>query len=399
MTPSAADARAAAETAARDAYGRLLARLVRRTRDIAAAEDALSDAFAKALAVWPETGVPAAPEAWLTTVATNAARDAARRRATGDGAIPTLQLLAEEISARDPVADERLTLILAASHPAIATAVHAPLILQVVFGVPVHEIAPAFLMAPSALGQRLVRAKAKIKNAGIRLDVGAHERPARLARALDAVYALYTVARAAPPSATAEARAGDALTLALLIADLARDEPEAFGLVSLIAFSESRRPAARVDGAYVPLSKQDCALWDARLLALAEGQLARAARHRVAGPYQLEAAIQSVHCNRRRTGATEWAVIATLYDARVAMAPSVGAEVARAVAHAEAFGPAQGLALLAEISGEKAERYQPYWAVRAHLEAASGQESSQAADRAIEMTGDEAVRSHLKAQR
>lgn len=381
----------AADRAARNAYGSLLARLVRRTGDIAAAEDALGDAFAKALAVWPRTGVPASPEAWLTTVAKRRIVDEARRNATRHAASPTLAILAEEQEADEP--DRRLGLVLAASHPAIARAVHAPLILQTVFGVTAADMAPAFLIAPATLGQRLSRAKAKIAAAGIPFEVDPEDRSARLSRALDAVYALFTVATAGP--SPHRARVADALELAALIAALAPDNGEALGLCALLAYSAARHPARRnPHGAYIPLSQQDPSLWDGALIARAEADLSRAARLGAPGPYQIEAAIQSVHCDRRRSGVTVWPAIATLYDALCERAASVGARVARAAAHGEAFGPAAGLALL-ERADPGMHAYQPYWAVRAQLSTRAGRAATDAYDRAIALTADDAVKRHL----
>jgi RNA polymerase sigma-70 factor (ECF subfamily) len=400
MTPDGAlRARRAAERAAREAYGKLVARLAKHTRDIAAAEDALGHAFSQALATWPATGVPAAPEAWLTAVARNAARDAARRAATRSAGEATLLLLAEERDEAAAVPDDRLGLILAASHPAIAPAVHAPLILQAVFGVTAEEMAGAFLVSPAALGQRLVRAKTKIKAAGIPFETAPADTPARLARALDAIYALYTVAAAAPPSASAADRAADALHLARLVARLA-DTAEAHGLAALLAFSEARAPARRdADGRFVPLSQQETALWDGALIAEAEAALVRASRARTPGPYQLEAAIQSVHADRRRTGRTHWPAIALFYDALAALSPSVGAAVARAAAHAEADGPAAGLALLDAIPADRVADYQPYWAVRAHLAVRLGEPAAEAFAQAIALATDAAVKAHLTALR
>ncbi|XWN32196.1 MAG: DUF6596 domain-containing protein [Devosia sp.] len=387
----------AADEAARAAYGKLLARIARRTGDIAAAEDALGEAFAKALATWPRTGVPSSPEAWLTTVARNALSDERRKAVTRQAAVPTLTVLAEEIG--ESVADERLGLILAASHPAIAPAVHAPLILQTVFGVTAQEMAPSFLVPAATMSQRLVRAKTKIKAAGIPFEVDPIDRAARIERALDAIYALYTVARAKPHEDAAP-RVGDAVFLARLIASLAADNPEASGLAALIVFSEARRGAQRdAVGAFIPLSQQDTGLWDTAMIEEAEQHLARAAACGRPGPYQIEAAIQSVHCDRAKTGRTNWTAIAVFYDALVAMAPSVGAKVAKAAARAEVDGPAAGLALLEAIPQEVADAYQPYWAVRAHLERRMGQTAEGAFAKAIDLAVDASIKRYLATQR
>lgn len=401
MTNAAEDAArvasAAAERAARLAYGKLVARIARHSRDIAAAEDALSGAFAKALASWPVTGVPDAPEAWLTTAARRELIDGARRCATRDGAAATLAILADE-RADAPAGDARLGLILAASHPAIAAPVHAPLILQTVFGITAVAMAPAFLLPAATIGQRLSRAKAKIKAARIPFDTAPADRRARLARALDALYALHAVADG---GAAQDARPlkVDALELSLLVAELAPDTAEALGLAALLTFTAARDGARRdAKGAYVPLSQQDPARWNATLIARAEAMLHRAASLGDPGPYQTEAAIQSVHCDRRRTGRCDWDAVAALYDALWQMAPNVGAGVARAAAHAKAHGPAAGRAALDALPQESARAYQPYWAVRAHLSPRTDG-AREAYDNAIALTQDAAVRAHLEALR
>ncbi len=392
------EAAAAAERAARTAYGKLVAAIARRTGDITAAEDALATAFARALTHWPKSGVPAAPQAWLLSVARNAAIDTARRRATETNDTATLTLLAEEHHMAKPDHDPRLGLVLAASHPAIAPEVRAPLILQTVFGVSAHDIAEAYLIPPATLSQRLVRAKAKIKAAKIPFEPDPDDAPTRLANARDAVFALYTVARAAPRDEVANARAGDALAIATLCAERLPDDPETLGLAALIAFSEARQPAARDgSGRYIKLSDQNVGLWDAALLTTAERWLASAAAHRTLGRFQIMAAIQSAHSARRHTGTTPWAEIAAFYDVLLAMMPTAGVATARAAAHGNAFGKPAGLGALEDARTGKLcpDNYQPYWALRAHL--CEGEDSEIAYTTAIALSRDEVVRAHLSA--
>lgn len=247
LTSQGNAARDTAEMVARDSYGRLVALLAVRTRDVAAAEDALADAFAAALADWPANGVPARPEAWLVTVARRRLIDAARRRQTGDAAEGTLRLLAEEVDAAAAagprIPDRRLALLFACAHPALDPAIRAPLMLQVVLGLDAKRIASAFLMSPAAIGKRLGRAKARIREAGIPFAVPDRaELPGRLDTVLDAIYAAFGDGWG-DPAGTDAARRGlsaEALYLARLAAALMPDEPEALGLLALMLHAEAR---------------------------------------------------------------------------------------------------------------------------------------------------------------
>ncbi|RYF37570.1 MAG: RNA polymerase subunit sigma-70, partial [Comamonadaceae bacterium] len=369
-----------AEAVARRSVGKLVAFLAARTRDVAGAQDALADAFAAALETWPRTGVPDNPEAWLLTVARRRMIDVSRQRRTGEGAAEHMLLLAE-LAQDDEVApavpDERLALMFACAHPAIDQGVRAPLILQTILGFDAAAIGSAFLVAPATMGQRLVRAKARIRQAGIPFHVpGPAELPGRLEAVLDAIYAAYSEGWDDPAGTDARRRnlAGEALWLGRLVASLLPGEAEALGLLSLMLHSHARRDARRdATGGYVPLAVQDTALWDAPMIDEAEALLAQASTLAGLGRYQLEAAVQSAHSVRRRTGRADAAAIAQLYDALWNLTHSPVVAVNRAIAIAGHRGAAQGLAALEALTGDaRLQEYQPYWAARASLLAATG---------------------------
>lgn len=400
--PSIDEARRAAEHAARESYGRLVAWLAYRWGDLAAAEDALADALERALEAWPRQGVPASPDAWLVTVARRRLMEAARHRRVADD--PAVTVLFEDEAMPDPAAfpDDRLKLLFVCAHPAIDPAIHTPLMLQTVLGFDAARIAAAFLVAPGTMGQRLARAKAKIRDARIGFDVPGRD---ELAPRLDAVCAaIYTAYGRAWDDATGRDAgggdlAGEALYLARLLVHLLPDEPEARGLLALMLHCEARRDARRSpEGDYIPLSEQDPARWDAALADEAEAQLDEAARARRIGRFQLEAAIQSAHAHRRATAQTPWHVIASMYAALTVIAPSIGARVAHAAAEAESRGAAAGLALLDGIDAGDVAGYQPYWAVRAHVLAQHGRhrEAADAYRRAVGLSEDAAIRAFLQ---
>ncbi|WP_054310570.1 DUF6596 domain-containing protein [Mesorhizobium sp. 1M-11] len=399
------DAHEIVERAARESYGRLLAFLSARSRDIAAAEDALADAFSAALVNWSHSGVPANPEAWLLTAARRRLIDVARHQQVRVQSMPALLFAAEEaetcIMEPTGLGDERLKLLFISAHPLIDATIRTPLMLQTVLGIDAARIASVFCVSPAAMARRLTRAKARIREAGIPFDPpGSDDLIPRLDAVLEAVYAAYGTGWDAVAGGNSSLRglAPEAVYLARLIVALLPNEPEARGLLALMLHCEARQ-AARRDGrgAYVPLADQDCALWSGSLAAEAEQQLATASRAGRIGRFQLEAAIQSVHAQRAINGYTDWEAVSLLYGGLVEIAPTLGARVGRAAAIAEARGAEAALALLWELPKAVAATYQPYWALKAHLLARLGAiaDALEAYDRAIGLSDDAAMRDFL----
>jgi RNA polymerase sigma-70 factor, ECF subfamily len=405
MTEAGAAAGRAAERAARESYGRLLAFLAARTRDVAGAEDALAEAFAAALASWPRDGVPHNPEAWLLTVARRRQTDAVRRRQTRAAGEEHLKLMADEIeeaaAAPGDIPDRRLALMFACAHPAIERGMRAPLILQTILGMTANDIAAAFLIPPATMGQRLVRAKTRIRDTGIPFRVPEREElPERLDAVLEAIYAAYTKGWAEIGDTGSEALADEAIWLGQLVVSLLPDEPEAKGMLALMLYAEARRPTRRsMDGAYVPLEQQDTGLWDHRFIGLAETLLHDASQGGPSGRYQIEAAIQSAHTARRLNNQPTWPAIVALYDHLLALTRSPVVVLNRAIALAEVDGPEAALATLTPLETDKRLLdYQPYWAARGHLAARAGQtaEAREALTLAIGLSADGAVRRYLQ---
>ena len=398
-------ARSVADAVARRSYGKLVALLAGSTRDIAAAEDALADAFAAALADWPAHGAPANPEAWLVTVARRKFIDETRRRRSGEAAAGDLRIIAEGLqsAAGGEIPDRRLALLFAAAHPAVEPGIRAPLMLQAVLGFDARMIASAFLTSPDAMAKRLVRAKGKIKQAGVPFSVPDRDGlPERLDAVLSAIYAVFAEGWADPAGIDVARRGftGEALFLARLMAELMPGEPEALGLLALMMHAEARRPARRgAAGEFVPLSEQDTALWDGGQIGEAEALLRRASTAGVFGRYQLEAALQSAHAHRCRTGEDNWGHVLSLYDALLELSGSPVVRLNRALAIAETQGAEAALAEIEALYNDaRMAEYQPYWAGRAELKGKTGayREARQCYDVAIGLERDGAVRQFLR---
>ena len=398
----------AIERVARESYGRLVAYLSSHTRDVASAEDALSDALIAALKTWPRDGLPQNPEAWLMTAARRSFIDLVRHRQVVEASESTLVLLSEErneatLSVEFP--DDRLKLLFVCAHPAIDAAMHTPLMLQTVLGLDAARIAGAFLVSPKTMGQRLVRAKTKIRDGGIQFEVPQdRELPARLDAVLEAIYAAFGIGWDDMAGVDQPGRdlAEEAIWLARVLLQLMPREAEVHGLLALMLHCEARRAARRGrDGRFIPLSEQDTEQWSIAFIEEAERHLAEAFESGRMGRFQLEAAIQSVHAERARSGRTDWSAIAMFYEQLIRISPTLGTRTGSAAAIAEANGAAAGLAVLDAIAGEDVSGYQPYWAVRAHLlqRLEKKTEASEAYDRAIGLAEDPAVREFLLQKR
>ncbi len=405
---SDATARGAAELAARRSYGKLIAYLSARSRDVPAAEDALSEALATALAIWPERGIPDNPEAWLLVAARRNIGRSARHGTIVTQARDRIRMaieeaeqdMAEKSEALFP--DDRLKLLFVCAHPAIDRAAHTPLMLQTVLGLDAKRIASAFLVSPATMGQRLVRAKTKIRDAAIPFTVPeAGDLPARLDAVLSAIYAAYALGWDGLDGQDEKrsSLAGEAIWLARTLLSVLPGQPEINGLLSLMLYSQSRLRARRgVDGAYIPLDEQDPALWNKHLIDEADSMLVAAGRRNIFGPYQCEAAIQSVHARRRRTERTDWQAISLLYEALVKLRPTVGARIGQAAVTSRLGVPAEGLQKLDALDPAAIVSYQPYWAVRAHLLAEAGdpERAVHAYRMAIGLSESDAVRRYLQ---
>jgi RNA polymerase sigma-70 factor, ECF subfamily len=399
------DARRTAELAARTSYGRLLAILVSGSRDIPAAEDALSEAFIAALKSWPERGVPDNPDAWLLTTARNRQRNLARHLQVRDAATEEIERRYDELShMQQDFPDERLKMLFVCAHPAIDEAIRTPLMLQIVLGLDAVRIGSAFLVAPSTMGQRLVRAKAKIRDSGLRFSIPDSDALSeRLTDVLNAIYAAFGTGWDEIPGAAEgdQGLAEEAMYLGRLIVSLLPDEPEPKGLLALMLYCHARKAARRDgDGRFVPLKQQDSRKWTRDMIIEAEQLLTLASRAATFGQYQCEAAIQSVHVQRAITGITNYTALLALYDLLVAQCPTVGNLVSRAAMLLEAGDAKHAHEALIALPPALTASYQPFWVTLAFvaLELQEGARANTAFESAIALTEDPAVREFLTAQ-
>jgi RNA polymerase sigma-70 factor, ECF subfamily len=355
----------------RASHGRLLALLSHRTRDILAAEDALAEAYAQALNVWPDRGIPDRPEAWLLTTARNRLIDHQRRAARYDVTDEVPDMPAEAASP-DELPDRRLGLMFVCAHPAIDPAIHTPLMLQTVLGIEADLIGRAFAVPAATMAQRLVRAKRKIADARIRFEVPDRSVwPERLTSVREAIYGAFALGWD-DETRDSDTLGSEAIYLASLLVDLTDRDPETLGLLAMMLLSESRAGARLKAGQMVPLPDQDPALWDKTLIDRGLVLLSEAAGKGQIGRFQLEAAIQSVHAARAATGKTDWMALAQLHFGLMRIAPTRGAAVGYAAAVANVAGAAEGLVALDKI-GADLTGFQPAWALRAHLLVQVGQ--------------------------
>ncbi|MFF0183791.1 RNA polymerase sigma factor [Streptomyces sp. NPDC005244] len=382
------------EAVFRAEYGRAVSVLIRFLGDIDLAEEAVQDAFTTAVAKWPETGTPPSPAGWIITTARNRAVDRLRRESSREARhAEAIRLHApDELAEEGPVRDDRLRLIFTCCHPALSPQAQVALTLRLLGGLTTPRIARAFLVPEATMAQRIVRAKAKIRDAGIPYRIPRDaDLPDRVEGVLAVVYLVFNEGYGGRADLCAEA-----VRLGRLLVELMPDEPEALGLLALMLLIEARRPArTSADGALVLLADQNRSRWDRDLIAEGQDLVRRCLRRNRPGPYQIQAAVNAVHSDAPTAAATDWDQIRLLYDQLMALAPSPVVALNRAVAVAETEGPGTALALVENLD---LADYPAFHAVRADLLRRLGRtgEAVEAYDAAVALTGSAPERAHLE---
>ncbi|NIK59241.1 sigma-70 family RNA polymerase sigma factor [Kribbella shirazensis] len=383
----------------RDAHGQAVATLVRVFGDIGLAEDAVQDAFVTAMDRWPRDGVPVNPAGWIVATARNRAVDVVRRKRRGREltelmATERIRTGADDADLLDPLRDDQLRLIFTCCHPALRVEHQVALTLRLIAGLTPAEVAAAFLVSEDTMLKRLVRAKYKIKAANIPYRVPDDEElPARLRAVLSVLYLVYN---AGAEDIGRTALRADAIRLTRLLGVLLPDEPEVSGLLALILLNEARIRARGPGGEVVLLKDQDRSLWDGELIDEGQSLVLGCLRRRRLGPFQLQAAIQAVHCAAARYEDTDWATIVRFYDRLVAVMPTPVVALNRAIAAAETLGPRDGLLLVDELE-EQLATYHPWHAARASILDRLGRraEASEAYTRAAQLARTDPTRQFL----